>query len=411
MLRKKKSKNWSGASTTPKDWLHSNNTKSSLLFSKFLNEHGKVINLYKDSTFIITGGTSKLVTEVIYYLTCLVSTGKGYIVLGCRDLKAGMRLKQKVLSDILNQPVVPDQHFILAEKVRENEQMIELFSGKGGRANMSSPFGVSYKDPNILRNRIIVLHLDLASLRSVKSFVSHYRDRARLRNLPKLRCLLLGASTFNNKGLTTESNYELSFGVNHLAHFQLTKLLLPDMEYEADLLPEEEVRARVILFSTSLCFRRGLVSRKEFENQEFILDKFVHCDNQKPSKLNALRQRASSMLFNILFSRYVNDNYRRKGIISTCFCPKRGAVSNAKDTSIIVLGKTPYLPFSKATKTEVDLNTCALIEKMFGEEIQISGKLFVGSVEHDLPRTINTNTEKELQEMVWELSSSLCQFG
>uniref|UniRef100_A0A3Q0S1C2 Dehydrogenase/reductase (SDR family) member 13a, tandem duplicate 2 n=1 Tax=Amphilophus citrinellus TaxID=61819 RepID=A0A3Q0S1C2_AMPCI len=70
---------------------------------------------------------------------------------------------------------------------------------------------------------VFYMHLDLASLKSVRSFANTF-----LKNEPRLDMLI------NNAGLVadgrTEDGYGIEFGVNHLGHFLLTCLLLERMK-------------------------------------------------------------------------------------------------------------------------------------------------------------------------------------
>lgn len=63
------------------------------------------------------------------------------------------------------------------------------------------------------------MHLDLASLRSVRAFASTF-----LRQEPQLHILINNAGV--SAGGTTEDGFSLPFQVNHLGHFLLTQLLL-----------------------------------------------------------------------------------------------------------------------------------------------------------------------------------------
>ncbi|KAJ7416409.1 Dehydrogenase/reductase SDR family member 13 [Willisornis vidua] len=63
------------------------------------------------------------------------------------------------------------------------------------------------------------MHLDLASLRSVRAFASAF-----LRQEPHLHLLINNAGV--SAGGTTEDGFSLPFQVNHLGHFLLTQLLL-----------------------------------------------------------------------------------------------------------------------------------------------------------------------------------------
>ncbi len=74
------------------------------------------------------------------------------------------------------------------------------------------------------------LELDLASLQSVRHFV---RQLAQL-NIPPLKGLVCNAGVQIVFGTTfTVDGFETTFGVNHLAHFLLVNLLLPQMADDA----------------------------------------------------------------------------------------------------------------------------------------------------------------------------------
>uniref|UniRef100_U3JV11 Dehydrogenase/reductase 13 n=1 Tax=Ficedula albicollis TaxID=59894 RepID=U3JV11_FICAL len=77
-------------------------------------------------------------------------------------------------------------------------------------------------------NEVQFMHLDLASLRSVRAFASTF-----LRQEPKLHILINNAgecwdpkSPLHSRGTTTKDGFSLPFQVNHLGHFLLTQLLL-----------------------------------------------------------------------------------------------------------------------------------------------------------------------------------------
>ena len=87
------------------------------------------------------------------------------------------------------------------------------------------------------------LHLDLASLRSVRTAAEGFIERGH-----RLDCLIANAGIAGHRG-TTEEGFELTFGVNHLGHFLLTNLLLPKLK--------ESAPARVVVVSSGAHFRTG----------------------------------------------------------------------------------------------------------------------------------------------------------
>jgi NAD(P)-dependent dehydrogenase (short-subunit alcohol dehydrogenase family) len=74
--------------------------------------------------------------------------------------------------------------------------------------------------------RCVVSRLDLASLASVREFVTWHRDA----QLPPTRALICnaGVQVVSELG-STEDGYELTFGVNHLGHFALVEGLLDQL--------------------------------------------------------------------------------------------------------------------------------------------------------------------------------------
>ncbi len=67
-----------------------------------------------------------------------------------------------------------------------------------------------------------LLICDLSSLNEVKQFTDEF-----LKKYSSLHVLINNAGVFRMKRTVTEDGFELTFAVNYLAHFYLTKLLLP----------------------------------------------------------------------------------------------------------------------------------------------------------------------------------------
>jgi NAD(P)-dependent dehydrogenase (short-subunit alcohol dehydrogenase family) len=75
-------------------------------------------------------------------------------------------------------------------------------------------------------SQVAALPLDLASLKSVRSFVAGFSAQG----LPPLRALVCNAGIQVVSGTTfTEDGFETTFGVNHLGHFLLVNLLIKNL--------------------------------------------------------------------------------------------------------------------------------------------------------------------------------------
>lgn len=74
--------------------------------------------------------------------------------------------------------------------------------------------------------KLKVMVLDLADLESVKTFAAEF-----MAQYSQLDLLVNNAGLMMPPRQTTKQGYEIQFGVNYLAHFLLTSLLLPTMEH------------------------------------------------------------------------------------------------------------------------------------------------------------------------------------
>lgn len=127
----------------------------------------------RKGTVIITGASSGLGLATT---KALADTGKWHVVMACRD-------------------------FLKAERAA--------------------------KSAGISKENYTVMHLDLASLDSVRQFVDNFR-----RSEMPLDVLVCNAAVYQptaREPSFSAEGFELSVGTNHLGHFLLARLLLQDM--------------------------------------------------------------------------------------------------------------------------------------------------------------------------------------
>ncbi|EFJ23543.1 hypothetical protein SELMODRAFT_150541 [Selaginella moellendorffii] len=128
----------------------------------------------RQSTVIITGASSGLGLATA---KVLAETGEWHVVMACRD-------------------------FLKAEKAA--------------------------RSAGIPKGNYTVMHLDLASLDSVKQFVESFRRSGR-----PLDCLVCNAAVYfptAKEPTYSAEGFELSVATNHLGHYLLSRMLLEDME-------------------------------------------------------------------------------------------------------------------------------------------------------------------------------------
>lgn len=86
------------------------------------------------------------------------------------------------------------------------------------------------KEIGLKKNDYIAMQLELGSLQSVKDFVSNLRAFIPARPLNHLICNAAVYRPADPEPAWTDDGYEMSVGVNHLGHFLLAQLLLPELK-------------------------------------------------------------------------------------------------------------------------------------------------------------------------------------
>ena len=128
------------------------------------------------------------------------------------------------------------------------------------------------------------LKLDLASLTSVKEFITEVQSK-----YESIDVLILNAGVWfpmENK-MKTKDGFEIHFGVNHLSHFLIAKSLVPQLEKSPD--------GRVVFVSSSL------MKQGKLDLDSAIYDGRVEMDDDgKPKKTFAPTGYCDSKLMNAL---------------------------------------------------------------------------------------------------------------
>uniref|UniRef100_A0A667YLY6 Zgc:153441 n=1 Tax=Myripristis murdjan TaxID=586833 RepID=A0A667YLY6_9TELE len=131
-------------------------------------------------------------------------------------------------------------------------------------------------------SEVLVRHLDLSSLRSVRHFSTELRAAEK-----RLDILINNAGVMMCPKMLTDDGFEMQLGVNHLGHFLLTNLLLELLKSSAP--------SRVVTVS-SVVHDRGKI---HFDD--------LHFERTPYSPLTSYRQ---SKLANILFTRELASRTR-----------------------------------------------------------------------------------------------------
>lgn len=149
---------------------------------------------------------------------------------------------------------------------------------------------------SVASTEVVNLPVDLANLQSVRDLATAYKAKHQ-----QLDVLINNAGIFPAKQRTTDDGFEMQFGVNHLAHFLLTHLLL-------DLL-KQSAPSRIVTVSSKL-HTKGSIDFESFKGN---------------TKYNPQTAYGQSKLANVLFSNELAERLAGSGVTSNCLHP--GAVS------------------------------------------------------------------------------------
>ncbi|CAH9092741.1 unnamed protein product [Cuscuta epithymum] len=154
---------------------------------------------------------------------------------------------------------------------------------------------------------IVVRHLDLSSLASVRSFVAEFESL----NLP-LNILINNAGKFTHKHATSEDGIEMTFATNYLGHFLLTKLLLKKMTDTAKL---TGIQGRIVNVSSGI--------HSWFSGDPI---RYLSLITKDKSKYDATGAYALSKLANVLHTKELSQRLKRMGANVTVNCVHPGIV-------------------------------------------------------------------------------------
>lgn len=221
-------------------------------------------------------------------------------------------------------------------------------------------------------DRVYFMPLDLASLDSVKEFAQAFQDR-----FDELHILINNAGLLPLTKQMTQDGFEMQFGVNHLGHFLLTKLLTP-------LLKKTE-GARIISVS-SMMHNLGKIDFDSFKGEK---------------SYQPMRAYGQSKLANILFTKQLAKRLGTDGITAYSLHPG-GVGTNIAGKSFI--RRTVYkliggqMSPKRGAKTSIYLATEPGIESTTGGYYNEFCKEKPGS---KLAR------DELLAERLWETSEQL----
>jgi NAD(P)-dependent dehydrogenase (short-subunit alcohol dehydrogenase family) len=220
-----------------------------------------------------------------------------------------------------------------------------------------------------------VMDLDLAALESVRSFADNFLARA-----PRLDVLVLNAGIYAAQRRLTDDGFELMFQVNHLAHFLLTRMLLPRLLQSAP--------SRIVVVASSSHRQAGPLN---FD------------DLQAEHTFAGLKTYAQTKLCNVLFARELARRLDGTGVTANALHPgtvRTGWGMEGDSSGLLRLGLTVARPFftspQRAARTTVHLAWSRQAEGITG-----------GYWWRSRPGRPGRNVTDEAARRLWDVSEEL----
>ncbi|XP_017267288.1 retinol dehydrogenase 14b [Kryptolebias marmoratus] len=223
------------------------------------------------------------------------------------------------------------------------------------------------------QGEVVIKHLDLASLRSVKKFCEEVNKEE-----SRVDVLVNNAGIYQCPYTKTEDGFEMQLGVNHLGHFLLTHLLLDLLKVSAP--------SRIVVVSSKL-YKYGHISFNDLNSE---------------GKYNKAFCYSQSKLANLLFTLELARQLEGTGVTVNALTPGIVRTKLGRHVQIPLLAKPLFhlasLVFFKSplegAQTPLYLACSTEVEGM-------SGKCFANCEEEELTADA---TDEQAAKKLWDTS-------
>jgi len=302
---------------------------------------------------IVTGGNSGIGKETVRVLAKHNAT----VILPCRSLERGNEAKKDIVADLKE------------------------------------------SNPNFDENKLKVMILDLASLKSVKEFAINFT-----KEYNQLHYLIANAGVMAGGYDTTTDGYEITFGSNHLGHFYLTLLLTNVLK--------QTKPSRVVVLSSDLLGQ----APNPFIN---VVKGYIEKSNGPVKQRNntAMENYCISKACNMLFAREYNRRYQSQGI--TCVSLHPGVIATNLSRNLPNWMKVVF-SIGRAFLKSVEQGAATTVRCCSLKDNEIQGGHYYrdcNDVTAQLPRQFridgdyNTFTDEQIKNdqayLLWQLSEKL----
>ncbi|XP_051265324.1 retinol dehydrogenase 14b [Dicentrarchus labrax] len=223
------------------------------------------------------------------------------------------------------------------------------------------------------RGQVVIKHLDLASLRSVRTFCEEIREEE-----SKIDVLVNNAGVYQCPYTKTEDGFEMQLGVNHLGHFLLTHLLLDLLKTSAP--------SRIVVVSSKL-YKYGHINFDDLNSENNYNKAFCY---------------SQSKLANLLFTLELASQLEGTGVTVNALTPGIVRTKLGRHVKIPFLAKPLfYLASLLFFKSPLEGAQTPLYLSCSPEVEGVSGKCFANCEEEEL---MAKATDDQAAKRLWDIS-------
>uniref|UniRef100_A0A1A8HX18 Retinol dehydrogenase 14b (All-trans/9-cis/11-cis) n=1 Tax=Nothobranchius kuhntae TaxID=321403 RepID=A0A1A8HX18_NOTKU len=223
------------------------------------------------------------------------------------------------------------------------------------------------------QGEVVVKHLDLASVRSVRKFCEEVNKEE-----SRVDVLINNAGIYQCPYSKTEDGFEMQLGVNHLGHFLLTHLLLDRLKASAP--------SRIIVVSSKL-YKYGHINFDDLNSERSYNKAFCY---------------SQSKLANLLFTLQLAHQLQGTGVTVNALTPGIVRTRLGRHVQIPLLAKPLFhLASLLFFKSPVEGAQTPLYLACSQEVEGVSGKCFADGEEEEL---LDKATDEQAAKSLWDIS-------
>ncbi|XP_005731198.1 retinol dehydrogenase 14b isoform X2 [Pundamilia nyererei] len=220
---------------------------------------------------------------------------------------------------------------------------------------------------------VVIKHLDLASLRSVRNFCEEVTQEE-----SQVDVLINNAGIYQCPYTKTDEGFEMQLGVNHLGHFLLTHLLLDLLKASAP--------SRIVVVSSKL-YKYGRINFDDLNSENNYNKAFCY---------------SQSKLANLLFTLELAHRLEGTGVTVNALTPGIVRTRLGRHIQIPLLAKPLfYLASLVFFKSPLEGAQTPLYLACSPEVEGVSGKCFANCEEEEL---LPKATDEEAAKKLWDIS-------